>query len=412
MKSIFVIGGGFVGISTAIWLQRLGQKVTLVDRNVSRSRASFGNAGVLASSSIVPVTTPGMMTKMPKMLFDPKEPLFVKWSYLPKLAPWALRYLKHSNNKDATRIGRALTPILGKSLEDHLTLAKGTKAEARIHPSDFAFFYKDRDHFKSDAFAWSLRESEGFKWETLKGSFRNEYDPVFAPNLTYGARLEGHGRIDDPNAYLDDLTEHFIESGGTHIVGDVKDIAHENGLVTGVQIDQEVLPAKSIAITAGAWSPLLTKKLGLRIPVEAESGYHIELWEPNLMPRSPTLIPSGKFIATPMNGRLRVAGMVEFGGLNNEGSQEPYDLLRENIKKAIPRLTWKKETQWMGHRPAPVDSVPIIDELPNIKGVFLGFGHQHVGLTGSAKTGQLLAQLVLNKKPNIDLSAYSCTRFI
>lgn len=412
MKSIIVIGGGLVGVSTAIWLQRLGEKVTLLDRNLSRSRVSFGNTGVLTSSSIVPVTTPGMIAKVQKMLFDPKEPLFVKWSYLLKLAPWALRYLKHSNNKDATRIGRALTPILGNSLEYHLTLAKGTKAEARIHPSDFAFFYKDRHHFKSDAFGWSLRESEGFKWETLRGSLRNKYDPVFAPNLTYGARLKGHGRIDDPNAYLDDLTEQFIKNGGTHIVGDVKDITHENGLVTGVQIDQTVLPATSVAITAGAWSPLLTKKLGLRIPVEAESGYHRELWEPNVMTRSPTLIPSGKFIATPMNGRLRVAGMVEFGELKNEGSQAPYGLLRENIKNAIPGLTWKKETQWMGHRPAPVYSIPIIDELPNIKGVFLGFGHQHVGLTGNAKTGQLLAQLVLKKMSNIDLSAYSCTRFI
>ena len=129
------------------------------------------------------------------------------------------------------------------------------------------------------------------------------------------------------------------------------------------------------------------------------------------MPRSPSLIPSGKFIATPMEGRLRVAGMVEFGGLENQASQAPFDLLRKNAIRAIPGLTWKEETQWMGHRPAPTDSVPIIDQVPGAPGVFLGFGHQHVGLTGGARTGQLLSQLISNQKPNIDMAPYACDRF-
>ena len=169
--------------------------------------------------------------------------------------------------------------------------------------------------------------------------------------------------------------------------------------------------ADRIAITAGAWSPLLTRKLGVKIPVEAETGYHIEFWDPSFVPRVPTLVPSKKLIFSPMQGRLRVAGAVEFGGLKNKGQDKVLDLLRTATKDVLPDLTYSKETRWVGHRPAPTDSIPIIDELSTVKGVFLGFGHQHVGLTGSACTGQILAQLISGKRPNIDLTPYSAARF-
>ena len=129
------------------------------------------------------------------------------------------------------------------------------------------------------------------------------------------------------------------------------------------------------------------------------------------MPKVPTIVPSSKFILSPMEGRLRVAGGVEFGGLGNTGREAPFAALRKGLDKILPNLSYSRETRWMGHRPAPTDSVPIIDELPHIKGVFLGFGHQHVGLTGSARTGQLLANLMQGLKPNIDLSPYAVTRF-
>lgn len=412
MKPVIVIGGGIVGISTAIWLQRAGKTVTLIDRGNAEGRASYGNAGVLASSSFIPVTTPGIARKIPKMLLDPKEPLFVKLSYLPRLAPWAIRYLAHSKASKVRKIAAALRAIVGDSLEDHLALAAGTIAEKRIIPTDFTFMYESLSAFKKDGFAWSLKKELGFEWDNLNEAERKAYDPVFAPDLTFAARLGNHGRINDPSAYVADLTVHFSRRGGAVIQGEVEDIILENGQVTGVRVGGAPLEASAVAVTAGAWSTRLTNKLGIKIPLEAESGYHLEFWEPNKMPRSPSLIPSGKFIATPMEGRLRVAGMVEFGGLENLGSQAPYDLLRENALRAIPGLRWKEETQWMGHRPAPTDSVPIIDQVPGASGAFLGFGHQHVGLTGGPRTGQLLSQLISDQKPNIDMAPYACDRFV
>lgn len=129
------------------------------------------------------------------------------------------------------------------------------------------------------------------------------------------------------------------------------------------------------------------------------------------MPRSPVMVASGKFVATPMEGRLRLAGIVEFGGLDAPPSRAPFRLLERNIRAAIPGIDWKRTVEWMGHRPSIADSIPVIGEAPGLGGAFLAFGHDHVGLTGGPKTGRIVAQLVSGAKPNIDLTPYSPARF-
>tara|TARA_R110002126_G_scaffold201238_2_gene348860 strand:- start:166546 stop:167784 length:1239 start_codon:yes stop_codon:yes gene_type:complete len=411
MKKVIVIGGGIVGISTSIWLQRAGHKVTIIDRGVALDRASYGNGGVLASSAIVPVNVPGLMRKAPGMLLNPGQPLFVKWSYLPKLAPWLMRYISHCRPEETLRIAAALNAIIGDSLQDHQLLAGGTPAARRIRPSDYVFIYDDKAHYDSDASSWSVRRSLGFEWDELQGDAWKAHDPVFSPDLKFAACLKNHGMIDDPGAYLADLTDYFVKQGGQVLKGEADDVVHENRAVSGVRIGGETIPANAVVIAGGAWSAELTRKLGLNIPLESERGYHLELWEPNLMPRGPVMIVGGKFVVTPMEGRLRVAGIVEFGGLKKPPSKAPFSLLRNSIRAALPGLTWKRETRWMGHRPAPADSIPLIGEVPGLAGAYLGFGHHHVGLTGGPRTGQLLAQLISGNRPNIDLSPYAPARF-
>lgn len=409
---VIVVGGGMVGVATAIWSQREGNKVTLIDMGGPADRSSYGNAGVLASASVLPVTMPGLIRKAPKMVFSRTEPLFLRWLYLPRMIPWALKYLSHATQAEARRIATALQPIIGNSLQDHLALSAGTPALRHVIPCEFAVLYKDRGSYKKDALGWDIRGGLGFKWSEHDGPARQDYDPVFNKDMTFLAALSDHGRIADPGVYMEDLRDAFEAAGGTILKRRVTDISHRDGQVTGVMTEDGPITADRVAITAGAWSPLLTKKLGVKIPVEAESGYHLEFWDPSFLPRVPTIVPDKKLIFSPMNGRLRVAGAVEFGGLNNKGQAKAFDLLKASTTEVLPDLAYSKETRWIGHRPAPTDSVPIIDELPNIKGVFLGFGHQHVGLTGSARTGQILAQLMNAKRPNIDLAPYRVSRFV
>ena len=411
-KTIAIIGAGIVGVSTAIWLQRDGHDVVLIDKAGPAEGASFGNGGILASCSCVPVTGPGLMKRAPGMLLSPNQPLFMRWSYLPRLAPWLMRYMSHANAKDTRRIANAVAGIVGDSLNDHQAMAAGTGAEKWIVPSEYAYIYNNRAHFEEDAFGWGLRRENGFVWDELEGDAFRAWSDVFAPELTFAAKLTDHGRIADPGQYVKDLAAHVVAQGGRLIKADVSDVARENGAVTGVRAGGETIPCDAVVVAAGVWSGPLAKKLGISVPLEAERGYHIELWEPNFMPSAPVMVASGKFVVTPMEGRLRIAGVVEFGGTEAGPSRAPLELLKKNGIAAFPGLKWKEMTEWVGFRPAPADSIPVIGEIPGLKGAYTGFGHHHIGLTGGPKTGRLLAQMIAGRQPNVDVSVYSPARYV
>ncbi len=411
-KTVAVIGAGIVGVSTAIWLQRDGHDVILIDREGPAAGASYGNGGVLASCSIVPVAMPGLLMKAPAMLMDPNQPLFLKWGYLPRLMPWLLRYLRRANERDARLTATAVAGIIGDSLADHQALAAGTGAEHWIVPSDYLFIYNDRAHYRADALGWKIRAEHGFQWDELEADAFHAYDPVFSHDLNFATKLGDHGRISDPGAYVTRLAQHMVETGGRMIIAGVDDVVRQGGAVTGVRAGGETIACDAVVVATGAWSGPLAKKLGVKVPLESERGYHLELWEPSVMPKSPVMVVSGKFVMTPMEGRLRLAGIVEFGGLEAPASRAPMELLKKNVRSALPGISWKKEEEWMGHRPAPADSIPVIGEVPGIKGAYLGFGHHHIGLTGGPKTGRLLAQMISGRTPNADMSAYAPARFM
>ncbi|MGB2324655.1 MAG: NAD(P)/FAD-dependent oxidoreductase [Candidatus Puniceispirillales bacterium] len=401
-----------VGIAAAMRMQEYGHQVTLIDRAGPAGGTSFGNAGILASSSVIPVTTPGIMRKAPKMLFDPLQPLFLRWRYLPKLMPWLIPYLRHANMADTQRIAEALNPIIGQSLQDHQALAAGTQAERWIRPCDYTYIFKDRSGFEADKAMWDLRKALGHEWIEYENEAFTAYDPFMADSHRFAVAMQNHGMILSPGDYIADLVKVFEERGGRMITADVDAISHENGHVTGIRTGGEALPADRVILAMGAWSGTLAKQLGISIPLEAERGYHIELWHPNAKPKTPLMVVAGKFVVSPMKDRIRLAGIVEFGGLKAAASEAPFRLLMHNVRQYMPDLTWAEETRWMGHRPAPTDSIPVIGEVPKVKGIFMGFGHHHVGLTGGAKTGQILAMLASDIHPNMDLSAYDMRRFL
>jgi D-amino-acid dehydrogenase len=202
-----------------------------------------------------------------------------------------------------------------------------------------------------------------------------------------------------------------VARGGRLLLAEADDIVRDGGRVTGVRAGGETIPCDGAVIATGVWSGPLARKLGLKVPLESERGYHIEVWEPSMMPSVPAMLASAKIVMTPMDGRLRLAGMVEFGGLTAPPSRAPFDLLKRNLKRVLPGLRHGGITEWMGHRPAPSDSIPVIGAIPGLSGAYAGFGHHHVGLTGGPMTGRLLAQMIAGQKPNVDLTPYSPARF-
>lgn len=409
---IAVIGAGIVGVATALWLQRAGRDVVLIDRKAPGEEASWGNGGVLAASAIAPVTRPGLIGKAPFMLFDPGKPLFMRWRYLPRLVPWLLRYLSHCNDADTRRIAAATVPIIAASAEDHQALAAGTPAEAHLHTGDYVYIYRSRADFEAEALSWSLRREHGFEWQVLEDEALGKRFPGLDPSQRFGVVLGGHGHVSDPGAYVKALAARFEADGGRVVCEAVTGFDLDGGRIRAVQTGSGEIECSRAVITAGAWSHRLCRMLGVTIPLESERGYQMELWEPSISLDAPIMISAGQFVATPMEGRIRLAGIVEFGGLEAPPSEAPFLLLEREFRKAFPDARWKHATRWMGHRPVLPDSLPVIGALPGVEGVFAGFGHHHVGLTGGPATGRLLAQIVCGNEPNIDMAAYSPQRFV
>lgn len=408
---VVIVGAGIVGVSTAIWLKRMGaEEVTVIDRAAPGEGTSHGNGGVLASCAVVPVTGPGLIAKAPGMLLNRDYPLFLRWGYLPRLLPWLVKYLGHANDADTRRIARGLAGVIGDSVEQHQALVAGTGAEDWVTTSDYSYAYASRAGFDADGYTWELRREAGFVPVLREGAAVRDFAPELGPQIGFLATMPEHGYIRDPGGYVKALARVFEGMGGTVRRAEIRDFEMQGGQVRAVLTDQGPVPCERVVLATGVWSKPLMAKLGLKVPLESERGYHIVFEGAEGGPGHPMMIAAGKFVATPMAQGLRCAGIVEFGGLEAGPSAAPFAFLRRHARQAFPGLKAIGEVEWMGHRPAPADSLPLIGEVGR-SGVFAGFGHHHIGLTGGPKTGRLLAGLITGQPTNIDLGPYDPNRF-
>lgn len=405
-----VVGAGIVGVATGIWLARAGVKVTVIDRQAPGEGTSHGNAGVLAACAMVPVTTPGLIKKAPGYLLNKDFPLFMRWSYLPRIAPWLLQYLGYANDADTQRISERLAFIVGDSVEQHQDLAGNTEADRWLCPSDYQFAYRTHADYEADAYVWALRKEHGFVPEILTGAQVHDKEPALGPDIDVLAVLQNHGHITSPGLYVKSLAKVFESLGGNLVQGAVKDFTLVDGRVSAVVTDNGPIACSSAVVATGVWSKHLCERFGLKIPLESERGYHVVFKNPSTKVTVPTMIASGKFVATPMHDGMRCAGIVELGGLEAGPSQEPIELLMRHVKRTFPDLQYTDTVEWMGHRPAPADSLPFIGEIGQTA-VYTAFGHHHIGLTGGPKTGRLIADLISKERTCEGLEAYRPDRF-
>lgn len=409
-SDVVVIGAGIVGVSAAIWLQRMGARVTLIDRVGPASAASWGNAGLLASAAVVPVTVPGLLAKAPRMLLDPSQPLFLRWRYLPRLLPFLLKYLAQGRPDRVERISEALSALLGESPDQHAALAKGTGAEHYVQPCSYIYGYRDRAAYQADAYGWGVRARRGIAFRERDARALAAFDPALAGRFGHAVEMPGHGLITDPGAYVGALAAHFTARGGRIERATARSFDITGGRATGVVTDKGVFEGDDFVLTTGAWSGPLARALGIEVPLDVERGYHMEFHDPSIRLKGPVMVAAGKFVASPMRGRLRCAGVVEFGGLKAGPSRAPFNLLRRKVAEVFPDLAYSHATEWMGHRPSTADSLPVIGRAPLAENVWAGYGHQHVGLTGGPLTGRWLAQMITRQPVNTDLSAFAPDR--
>ena len=409
---IGVVGAGIVGVSTAEWLRRDGHDVILFDRLEpgSPDQTSYGNAGLLARTAVVPVSVPGLLRHVPSMLFDEDGPLFMRWSYLPKLLPWLVPFLRNGREERVREIAAALDTILGDSVDQHVALSHGTAAADYIETGNYAYIYKDRAGFEKDAFGFSIRRDLGAEWEEWDRAALLEQDPHLSEDAGFAVALKDHGWIRDPGAYTRALLDAFRKGGGIFRLGEVSDIS-PGAERPAVIVDGETAHFDHIVVASGVWSRRMAERLGHKVPLEAERGYHVVLKNPSHMPPIPYMMADAKFAVTPMDGGLRCAGLVEFGGIDAPASDAPLKIFERRIRRIYPSLTWEGTESWMGRRPSTPDSLPLIGPSGKAAGVWFAFGAQHVGLTSGPKTGRLIADMIAGRTPNMDMTPFATDRF-
>jgi D-amino-acid dehydrogenase len=164
-------------------------------------------------------------------------------------------------------------------------------------------------------------------------------------------------------------------------------------------------------ICAGAFSARLAKDLGEPIPLETERGYHTQIMAPGISMKHSIIWPARAFMVSPTAGGIRVGGTVEMAGLDAAPDWRRSKITVRRAREALPNLKCEDFTEWMGHRPALPDTVPILSASVKTKGVFYATGHGHLGLTHAATTARLMGELITGARPALDLTPYRINRF-
>ena len=410
-KRVLVIGAGIVGCSAALWLQRDGHQVTIVDKAGPGEGASKGNASVLAAESCIPIATPGILWDVPKYLSDPLGPLAIRWSYLPKLAPWLWRFVRSSGEATVEQISIALNALLVEALATHKELATAAGCRDIIQESGCLAIFESDAGFRSYQWDLELHKRRGIKTEILKAEEIRQFEPSLQPIYRHAVYYPESSYFLDNYRLVRTLAEDVARNGGRVLQDEIQDFEiGPDGPKAAIGRNGRY-EFDAVVVAAGAWSRVLSAKLGERVPLETERGYHVTLPHAARRPRMPLYSGDHSFTVTPLEIGLRLAGTVELGGLELPPNPGRNEVLIRQGRRMFGELDQRDRSDWMGFRPSMPDSKPVIDCGRHFKNAFFAFGHGHIGLTLGPITGKLIADLVNDRKPGIDLAPFAVDRF-
>ncbi|MBT4018785.1 MAG: FAD-binding oxidoreductase [Alphaproteobacteria bacterium] len=410
-RQIAVIGAGSIGINCALTLQRDGHEVVMIDPLAPGEGCSSGNAGLLARSSFIPLSSPGMLFDVPGMLLNPMGPLAIRWSYLPKLLPWLIRYIRAGHEKNLQPTADALQNLTDACVDLYAELAAEAGEPDLVKRSSYLYVYETDKAFTKDASSFALRRKMNIEVQELASSEIQATEPSLSTNYRHAYLVPDHGFTLDPLALMRALAAMFERRGGKVRQTSVLDMEITATGQTKLFLEDGDMQVDQVVLAAGAYSGKLAAKLGSPVPLETERGYHITIPEPGPMPSMPVMSGEGKFLATPMSVGLRLAGTVELAGVDAAPNYARARTLIKHGQHMFPGLKTDDYSEWMGRRPTLPDSLPVVGRSPKFDNVFFAFGHQHIGLTAGPETGRIIADLVADRHSNIDLTPYRADRF-
>ncbi|MGN7867395.1 NAD(P)/FAD-dependent oxidoreductase [Paracoccus sp. 22332] len=405
MAEVIVIGAGVVGLSSALALQARGLSVTVLDREGPAAGASAGNAGAFAFTDILPLASPGIMKKAPKWLLDPLGPLSVPPAYALRIAPWMWRFWRACSVANVAASTAAQTALMDLSKTELEPFLAATGTAPMLRKEGNLQVYESQAEFNASLPGWRARADHGIDFRHMTSDEMAQIQPGLSPRFTHGTFTPGWYSIADPRDYVLALADRFRAGGGTIT------IAEATGLTdTGVVTADGALTGR-VVLAAGAHSHRLARTLGVRIPLETERGYNTTLPGDAFDLRTQVTFGGHGFVVSKLSSGIRVGGAVELGGLDLPPNFKRSQAMLDKAAAFLPGLRTTGGTQWMGFRPSLPDSLPALGPLPGHPNVTCAFGHGHLGLTQSAGTARIVADLVAGATPAIDLAPFSPARF-
>lgn len=408
---IAVVGAGIVGVSCALQLARQGHKVLVIDQQAPGQGASFGNAGHLATEQVFPIADLSILKRLPAMLMDPMGPLRLDWKYMPRALPWFTRLLLNLRPAPFQRTVAGIRALNEGSLGAWQRLLSSI-GQPDLLKADGSLLVYERAESKQALEALQARmRQQGVPVDCWQADAVRDAAPQLSAQIKGGLFFPRTGHFLDPYRVVRELVEAAKANGVQFLKHKV-----EGGqlLANGVSLAtaQGSVNARQVLVACGAHSAKLTAALtGKQVPLDTERGYHLML--PHEHGRLPFAVTSleRKFIMTPLEDGLRLAGTVEFAGLKRPAKMErAWQLHRLSQGLFKQPLSVEAATPWMGFRPSLPDSLPIIDQVCDGK-VLLAFGHQHLGLTQAAVTAEMVGQMVQGSLPSSSAEHYRLDRF-
>ena len=401
---IAIVGAGIIGVACALQLARQGRRVVVIDPQTPGMGASYGNAGHLATEQVFPIADVSILKRLPAMLLDPMGPLRLDWKYLPRALPWFARLLLNLRPANYQRTVAGIRALNEASLGAWQRLLQ-TIGQPQLLREDGSLLVYERAASRAAIDALQQRmQQQNVPVAFWSATAVRKAAPQLSDAIQGGLFFPGTGHFIDPYHVVCELVSAAEAHGVQFLKQRVLDGRLESDGVS-LKTDQGIFTARQVLIACGAHSAKLTTALtGKQVPLDTERGYHLMLpVEQNRLPFAVTSFER-KFIMTPLSGGLRLAGTVEFAGLERPANmQRAWQLLRLSAGLFREELSAQGATPWMGFRPSLPDSLPIIDRVCEGK-VLLAFGHQHLGLTQAAVTAERMVELAASEPAESDLA--------
>ena len=412
MKKIAIIGSGIVGICTAVELINRGFSVTVIDPNDPGSQTSYGNAGVLTDTSLMIINNPQLLSSLFSLIFKRKISFRYSKLFVFSRLSWVINFLMFSKTKHMELAAKVLRELQVLSLKTHKKLIKKTKSNNNIESPGWLKVFKTPLSFENYSYELDILDKNKAEYTLLNTVQIKKQFPDLQIEYYKGILFKNSLRVKSPIELSNNYFKYFIKSGGNFYKEICKDIKFINGNWT-VFLEKNKKIFDEVVICTGPWSKDFLSKLGYKIPLAWERGYHHHFSTKKDINLSPAIHDvDGGFVYSCNKNEIRVTSGVELNFREAVSNEKQINDVVQKLTTILPLKNKLTKSPWLGSRPTIADSLPMIGKAPKHKNLWFNFGHNHIGLSTSAGSGVVLADMIENKKTSINIDAFLPDRFI